>query len=144
MQESKGWLQNIQIFWMLFSPYRSQKPWYILLVTPFEKTFSLIAARWRHSYIFQSFSTIWLSEAAGFWATERFSLTGFLSLSLRICHLQTWHSGMAYFLCQSISAKTTSGDASPESWRQSVDFSYCSGKQPQTLSFRKHRSVSID
>lgn len=44
------------------------------------------------------YSTIKFLEAAGFGATERFPLTGFLRLSLRICHLQTWRSVTAYFL----------------------------------------------
>lgn len=61
------------------------------------KNFQLASRPVSEFLFFHSFLTIGFSEAAGFWATERFSLTGFLSLSLRICHLQTWHSGMAYF-----------------------------------------------
>lgn len=81
-------------------------------------------------FLSQSCYTIKFLEAAGFRATERFCLAGFLRLSFRICHLQKWHSVTAYFFASPFlwRGKKSAGTLFENS-KQSIHFSYFSWKQ---------------
>lgn len=63
--------------------------------------FLLSKELWSHSSSSSSFCfsvTYTLRSRSVLRGTERFPLTGFLRLSIRICHLTTWRSVTAYFL----------------------------------------------
>lgn len=87
-------------------------------------------------FLSHSYSTIRFLEAAGFRATERFSLTGFLRLSFRICHLQIWHSVTAYFFASPFLGSRHQDKA--------LTFFYFLWKRAETIAFLLRCSWNID